>query len=270
MEISSDISKINKDLELIMRINSDVQNDGIFYTDSNGLQMLKRKYVTDLPVQGNYYPATSAIYIEDKQLRLNLLVPHSHGVTSPYDGGIEIMLDRKMSNDDGRGMSEGVEDNKMVTSTFWLVPESISGSKTGSEVPSLSLNTNLQSLRLQYPLITLFTDNGEARISNPELSFVSNAWPSNVHLVNLRTLSTQEDYTMPSNSSLMIVHERSDSCEKQSFVHRVIKNHKSIFSQVKIRSVYKSSLTGTILFLEENFTPSSTISKLQSCKITFR
>lgn len=270
MEISSDISKINKDIELIMRINSDVQNDGIFYTDSNGLQMLRRKYLTKLPVQGNYYPVTTGIYIEDEHVRLNLLVPHSHGVTSPQHGSIEIMLDRKIANDDGRGMSEGVEDSQMVSSTFWLVPESITESSMDSKFPSLSLKSNLLSLCLQYPVITLVTDNGEARITNPDFSFLSDSWPSNVHLVNLRTLPTQEDYTLPSNSSLMVIHEISDSCEKQSFVDSVIKNY-NIFSKVSVKSVHKTTLTGTISFLEENFIPSfSTISKLQACKVTFR
>ena len=47
----------------------DVSNEGVFYTDSNGLEMQKRvlnqrpdyTLVTNMTVSSNYYPVTSAI-----------------------------------------------------------------------------------------------------------------------------------------------------------------------------------------------------------------
>ncbi|GFU16175.1 alpha-mannosidase 2 [Nephila pilipes] len=264
IDVSSDISKLSKDVELIMRINSDVNNNGIFFTDSNGFQMLKRKYVTNLPIQGNYYPATSSIYIEDEEIRLNLLVPHSHGVTSPFPGTVEIMLDRKTRNDDGRGMSEGVEDNQMVSRTFWLVPESVDK----EFLQSLSLKTHTLSLRSQYPILTFVTDNGEAIITNEKLSFLSEPWPLDVHLINLRTISSEEDYSMPSNSSLMVINEN-NSCKMQSFIDQRVKNSKEdFFRTVKVKTIVKTSLTGTMPFTQDSNLTS--IPNLQTYKITFR
>ncbi|GIY94085.1 alpha-mannosidase 2 [Caerostris extrusa] len=267
MDVSSDISKLNKDVELIMRINSDINNNGAFYTDSNGFQMLKRTYASNLPVQGNYYPATSNMYIEDHEVRLNLLIPHSHGVTSPSSGTMEIMLDRKISNDDGRGMSEGVEDSQMVARTFWLVPEVVT--KKHSQSTSLSSQIHTLSLCAQYPIITFITDNGEALVIHPELSFLSEHWPSDVHLINLRSLPMKENYTLPSNSSLMVIYEKYGSCKMHSFIEKLIKKpNGALFSTTKVESIVKTSLTGTDLQILQH-SNATFGSKLQTYKITF-
>ena len=72
--------------EYIHRIKvKDLENDGLYYTDSNGRQFLERKRnyrpdfdVPDIgkiePVTSNYYPITSSIYIEDKDTKLSLTV----------------------------------------------------------------------------------------------------------------------------------------------------------------------------------------------------
>ena len=52
-----------------------IDNDQVWYTDANGLEMQKRVYnyretwnfTTDQYSSGNYYPITSAIYIQDKK-----------------------------------------------------------------------------------------------------------------------------------------------------------------------------------------------------------
>ena len=59
--------------EIVMRVNTKIKNDAVFYTDSNGMEMQKRKlnfrenweWSGEEPISGNYYPITSAIYIED-------------------------------------------------------------------------------------------------------------------------------------------------------------------------------------------------------------
>lgn len=59
--------------EIVMIIDTDIQNNKTFYTDSNGMEMQKRvlnlrenwDWNVDEPISGNYYPITSSIYIED-------------------------------------------------------------------------------------------------------------------------------------------------------------------------------------------------------------
>lgn len=79
-----------------------METNGVFYTDSNGREMLKRKRnhrsTWDLklhePVAGNYYPVTSKIAIKDetKQLKLNVLIDRAQGGSSLADGSIELMV----------------------------------------------------------------------------------------------------------------------------------------------------------------------------------
>eukprot|EP01017_Pseudomicrothorax_dubius_P048213 TRINITY_DN8740_c0_g1_i11.p1 TRINITY_DN8740_c0_g1~~TRINITY_DN8740_c0_g1_i11.p1 ORF type:complete len:253 (-),score=68.77 TRINITY_DN8740_c0_g1_i11:123-881(-) len=85
-----------------------------FYTDSNGLHMEKRKLnfredwdleITQ-PVAGNYYPITSAIYIEDAERRLTILNDRAQGGASLSPGQIEIMIHRRTLADDAKGVEE--------------------------------------------------------------------------------------------------------------------------------------------------------------------
>lgn len=264
LEVTSDISKLSTDVELVMRVKCGIRNNGLFYTDSNGFQMLKRKYVSELEVQGNYYPATTAIFIEDSNMRFNVILPHSHGVTA-NDGEIEIMLDRRIHNDDGRGMSEGLEDNREISTKFWFVPESSYYKQDGIQ---LSSNAYWLSLFLYHPPIILVTESSKKDLIKNHLSFLEKPWPSHIHLVNLRSLPISEDYNLPSNDSLMILYRGINSCETTSFLDSFIDKKEHRFSKTKIKSVEKTLLTGTS-YNNENMELSSENSPLQTCKITF-
>lgn len=52
--------------------------------------MIKRKKFSKIPLQANYYPMTSAIYIEDDDIRLTLLSAQPLGVASLREGQIEV------------------------------------------------------------------------------------------------------------------------------------------------------------------------------------
>lgn len=122
------IVEILHGVEVVMSINSSTINNGageknpnstVFYTDSNGLRMMKRIFGfkdTFTPatrtIQENYYPITSAIYIEDNlsQKRLTLLTDRSQGGTSPKIGNIEVMLHRICELDDELGLQEVLKD----------------------------------------------------------------------------------------------------------------------------------------------------------------
>jgi lysosomal alpha-mannosidase len=76
---SIDVSSGGKEITLNVAT-SQIDNQNTFYTDSNGLEMVKRVLNyrptwtlnnTD-PVTGNYYPINSAIYIEDAKTRLRM------------------------------------------------------------------------------------------------------------------------------------------------------------------------------------------------------
>lgn len=86
--------------EIITRFDTDIQSNSIFYTDSNGREMLKRKRnhrdtwdVTLLEkISGNYYPVTTKIAIEDPTRRFAILTDRAQGGSSLSDGSIELMV----------------------------------------------------------------------------------------------------------------------------------------------------------------------------------
>ncbi|XP_013178929.1 PREDICTED: lysosomal alpha-mannosidase-like isoform X2 [Papilio xuthus] len=104
--------------EYIIKYITDINNNGIFYTDSNGRQMLKRKLnerpqfnlTLAEPIAGNYYPVTNKIYIEDSDNRLSVLTDRSQGGSSLNNGEIEIMLHRRLLHDDAFGVGEALNE----------------------------------------------------------------------------------------------------------------------------------------------------------------
>lgn len=83
-----------------MRFDTDIASGGIFYTDSNGREMLRRQRdnretwnVTLLEtIAGNYYPVTAKIAIEDDSRRFAILTDRAQGGSSSTDGSIELMV----------------------------------------------------------------------------------------------------------------------------------------------------------------------------------
>jgi len=55
---------------IILFKTSSIKNKDTFFTDSNGLKMIKRVRKTPQNIAMSYYPVTSAIYIQDNDLRM--------------------------------------------------------------------------------------------------------------------------------------------------------------------------------------------------------
>ncbi|XP_017089304.2 alpha-mannosidase 2 [Drosophila bipectinata] len=111
--------------EIVMRLQTHIDSGNIFYSDLNGLQLIKRRRLEKLPLQANYYPVPSAMFIEDANMRLTLLTGQPLGGSSLASGEIEIMQDRRLASDDERGLGQGVLDNKPVLHIYRLVLERI-------------------------------------------------------------------------------------------------------------------------------------------------
>ncbi|XP_053440988.1 lysosomal alpha-mannosidase isoform X2 [Nycticebus coucang] len=100
--------------EVISRFDTPLKTNERFYTDSNGREILERRRnyrpTWDLnqteEVAGNYYPVNSRIYITDGQVQLTVLTDRSQGGSSMSDGSLELMVHRRLVNDDRRGVGE--------------------------------------------------------------------------------------------------------------------------------------------------------------------
>ncbi len=75
-----------------MRLETSIQNpEGVFYTDLNGLQLVRRRTVSKLPIQGNYYPMASQAVLQDRTLRVSLLSGQPQGVAALEQGTVSYM-----------------------------------------------------------------------------------------------------------------------------------------------------------------------------------
>ena len=188
------------DVELIMRVTSPSveQKDGVFYTDSNGLNTMQRRRFTNLPRQANYYPMTSYVFMEDAKHRVSLLSAQSLGAASMEERSIEVMLDRRLMYADGGGTGEGATDNKRTPSHFFLLVEQRSGSEGGPEVAvetELSLTALMLLRQLQQQLV-LATIDRKHDTTQPEAAATKSRLvelPSDVWLVNIRAVHVTND-----------------------------------------------------------------------------
>ncbi|XP_073950611.1 alpha-mannosidase 2 [Choristoneura fumiferana] len=144
------------DLELAMRFSTSIKNKDVFYTDLNGMQMIKRRYFDKLPLQANFYPLPSAAYIEDDENRFTLLTSTPLGMAALQPGQIEVVQDRRLSRDDNRGMSQGVHDNVRTRHSFRLLHEKANKpcQKPPADHPSgqLSVGAHVSQQTLLQPL----------------------------------------------------------------------------------------------------------------------
>lgn len=60
-----------------------------------------------LPVEANFYPVPTSVFIDDPNTRFTVLTGQPTGATSQSQGQLEIMLDRRLNADDGKGLSMG-------------------------------------------------------------------------------------------------------------------------------------------------------------------
>jgi alpha-mannosidase II len=203
--------------ELIMRINTSVSNkDRHFYTDLNGFQVVKRKRFSNFPIEANYYPSTTFLYLEDEQTRVTLVSSQSLGASSQGLGSLEVMLDRRLKYDDGRGLGEGVQDNRRTPSRFYLFIENTTNITSKQRkihkqrhfsLPSLEAHLLADWLR-HYPMI-ISLGSGESRnVYEP----LKSSLPCDVILVNLRSLNAPRR-ALGSIETALILHRVGYDCQ---------------------------------------------------------
>jgi catechol 2,3-dioxygenase-like lactoylglutathione lyase family enzyme len=107
--------------EVVLVVNApSIQNSNTFYTDSMGMELQQRivnfRPTWDLkvtqPIAGNYYPVQSTILINDTTTHESLAVipDRSQGGASISQGEVELMIHRRLVNDDARGVDEALNE----------------------------------------------------------------------------------------------------------------------------------------------------------------
>ncbi|XP_044745943.1 alpha-mannosidase 2 [Coccinella septempunctata] len=159
-----DITKVIN-FEIAMRLSTNINSTDEFFTDANGYQIIKRKRFSKLPLQANFYPMPTMAYIEDKNTRLTVVTGSPLGCSSLKPGQLEIMLDRRLKQDDNLGLGQGVLDNVPVRQLFRVLLErkthscQAAAGNHPSGFPTLSSYATMQSLL--NPLVKLLRTNDD-------------------------------------------------------------------------------------------------------------
>ncbi|VDO91932.1 unnamed protein product [Soboliphyme baturini] len=183
-----DITSETVDYELAMRLKTDVKSasaDRSFYTDINGLMMIRRKHFDKLQMQANVYPMVTAAFLQSDRFRFTVLSAQSSAVASPASGMLDVFLDRRSMNDDSRGLAQSLQDNVPFSSSFRLLLEDMQP----SGIPTVSSALNI-----------------------PRSSLLSRPFPCDYHLVNLRSLEESQTQ-LPSKRSALILHRLPVDCD---------------------------------------------------------
>jgi len=215
--------------ELITRMETSLKSQGIFYTDDNGLEILQRKFngTTQEPVAGNYYPMVQRAIIRDEtnDLQLNVLSDSTHGASSLSDGHVEVMLHRRCSSDDGRGVSEALNDVTSIKPKLWYT---LTNRQDGTE-----LQRRL-SIMQQFPPTVLEVPS--ASVGN----FTPGAFelPRNVHLMTLKSVD---------NGQLLVRLQHIFAAGEHPTLSNPVKIDlsKLLGSQVNVAEVTEMNLSGT-------------------------
>ncbi|KAL3662906.1 hypothetical protein V7S43_011854 [Phytophthora oleae] len=116
-----------KGKEVIVRFDAgkSIASDAALYTDSNGLEFMKRVrnhrdtwnltlHDNQEAVAANYFPITTGAYIKDAKHQLNVVTDRAQGAASLADGQVEVMVHRRLLADDGKGVAEFLNETEAV------------------------------------------------------------------------------------------------------------------------------------------------------------
>lgn len=206
--------------ELAMRLVTDIQSGDVFYSDLNGFQIQPRRRHLKLPLQANFYPMPSQAYIQDSQHRLTLHTAQSLGVSSLDSGQLEVIMDRRLMQDDNRGLGQGLKDNKKTSNRFRLLLErrltsnkvadgaansfpSVVSHMTGAFLNHEVLALPVLPKRRGVPLLQTFAP-------------LKAVLPCDFRMVNLRSIQGQQDPNSPSPYTAMILHRLALDCSVET------------------------------------------------------
>uniref|UniRef100_A0A670YZF1 Alpha-mannosidase n=1 Tax=Pseudonaja textilis TaxID=8673 RepID=A0A670YZF1_PSETE len=268
--------------ELALRFSSSIESKGRFFTDLNGFQIQPRQYLKKLPLQANFYPMPVMAYIQDSQQRLTLHTAQALGVSSLSSGQLEVILDRRLMQDDNRGLGQGLKDNKRTCNRFRLLLERFSSANKAQENQPTSfpsLLSHITSMHLNAEVLTMPLV--QEKLPPPALrSFApfSITVPCDFHLLNLRTLQGEVSpgLALPSAETALILHRKGFDCGLEArnlgfncTTTQGVLSLGSLFQSLNLISLQPSSLT--LMYPLTMASPNSTTIHLDPMEIaTFR
>ncbi|XP_070229308.1 alpha-mannosidase 2 isoform X2 [Bos mutus] len=134
-------------------------------------------------------------------------------------GQIEVIMDRRLMQDDNRGLEQGVHDNKITANLFRILLEKrsvVNMEEDQKAVSYPSLLSHITSSFLNHPVFPM-----TEKVPVPTLQLLGEfsplmaPLPCDIHLVNLRTVQSKVD-GKHSNEAALILHRKGFDCRFSS------------------------------------------------------
>ncbi|XP_033165515.1 lysosomal alpha-mannosidase isoform X2 [Drosophila mauritiana] len=184
--------------EIVTIFKSGISSGGVFYTDSNGREMMKREKdkredfspdLSEQPVSGNYYPVTSRMALQDSSKRMVLLNDRSQGGASLEDGRLEMMLHRRHIFADGSGAAEAINEQQfgkglIARGKLFLYLNAVEDGATASE--------RVAEKEIHLPFWKFFSKSSNIQSDVTKTLSDFNDLPQSVHLLTLEPYSKDE------------------------------------------------------------------------------
>ncbi|XP_054158995.1 lysosomal alpha-mannosidase-like [Oppia nitens] len=186
--------------EIITRFESDLMTEGVFYTDANGRQTIRRKYdpnhkgcVNDV-ITGNWFPIYSHISVKDENngLQMSVLNDRTQGGSSLNNGSIELMVHRRLTYK-GRGGDFKVDEPGVDGKGLEVRGKHYLFFNTIQKSPQL-----VRSLAEKLLLPPIITFNTYSTINDYKIKYqtqwspMGQSLPENIHLLSLENWSQNQ------------------------------------------------------------------------------
>nr|XP_054759274.1 epididymis-specific alpha-mannosidase-like [Lytechinus pictus] len=190
IEVDFKVGPLSMNKELVYRFSTSLKSNGNLYADVNAFQTMNRSRRHGATIAQNFFPMVSSAYIEDTSTddRLMLLSDRSHGVSSQRDGHIEVMLHRRVVNNEFQTHDYNLtlEEPSIATSKFWLL---LGNASMTSELRHRSW------LQLENPPVVVKVGSSRSleEVYSSDLqtqrfhSAIANVLPKNIHLLTFKT-----------------------------------------------------------------------------------
>lgn len=228
--------------EIISKFSSSIESAGTFYTDSNGRDMLERrrfhredfqaKYIE--AVSSNYYPITTNIALNDSKIRMAVLNDRAQGGSSLSDGSLELMVHRRLLNDDAFGVGEALNE---IHNGIGLIARGKHYLLIGPNTKETIVNERrlqLEVLLSGWSFFSTGTNVNESNINGNELFSELSSLPDDV---NILTLEPWND-----NEILM----RLENILEKNEVSNITINLRKICEQMKFSEIRETTLDGNM------------------------
>jgi Glycosyl hydrolases family 38 C-terminal domain/Alpha mannosidase middle domain/Glycosyl hydrolases family 38 C-terminal beta sandwich domain len=202
--------------EIISQFLTTIDNQGVFFTDSNGREFQERirskRQTWNLtefePIAGNFYPVNAAVYIEDKTKSFCVVTDRSQGGSSLKDGNIEIMVQRRTLRDDSRGVAEALNETNGFINPYPPYGDStrhgngvvIRGKHRimiGQGNRGASMSRSIMDESFSEPLILVGSEKAgtDVPFQVDSFSLITNELPKNIMLITFKRLTKSNKNT---------------------------------------------------------------------------